>query len=71
LVIQKSVADQLGMTSFGTVHVAGMTGKVQCQMRRADTLQLGPMTVLRPTFMEMQLDGIVAGSPEPVVGILG
>ena len=42
-----------------------------CQFRRGKELSLGPLKVRRPLFMEMDVSGIVSGSPEPVAGIIG
>jgi len=44
---------------------------VRSQFRRAKTIQLGPVRMKDPLFMEMSIDGVVHGSPEPIVGILG
>jgi len=70
-VITKRLADELGMGAFGELYVAGVTQKVKSQFRRADHIQLGPVRMRRPLFMEMNIDGVVHGAPEPVVGILG
>jgi hypothetical protein len=35
------------------------------------TMQLGPLTMAAPLFMEMQLGGLVASPPGPVVGVIG
>lgn len=71
LVIEHSVANQLDMHAFGEMFVTGMGGSLRCQFRRARTLQLGPVSIERPLFMEMSLAGVVAGAPGPVIGILG
>ena len=71
LVIEQSIADELALSSFGEMHVAGMGGRLLCQFRRARELTLGPLTVQRPLFMQMSLSGVVAGAPGPVAGILG
>ena len=42
-----------------------------CRFRRAKKLRLGPITVDRPVFMEMDVGGIVSGSAETVAGIVG
>ncbi len=70
-VITKSLADELDLSSFGELYVAGVTQKVKSQFRRAATIQLGPVCMSNPLFMEMNIDGVVHGSPEPIVGILG
>ena len=70
-VITKKLADDLDLGAFGELYVAGVTQKVRSQFRRADSIQLGPVRMAAPLFMEMNIDGVVHGSPEPIVGILG
>ena len=71
LVVTPRAAKRLGLRAFGEVHVSGVSGRVPCQFRRGEDLKLGPLTLLRPVFMEMGLDGIVSGSKKPVAGIIG
>jgi len=70
-VIEKGLADELGLEAFGELYVSGMAAKVQCQFRRAETVEIGPMVMQKPLFMEMMLGGLVRGAPGPVVGIVG
>ena len=70
-VIEKAAADALGMAAFGSFHASGMIGHMQIRLRRCASIQLGPLTVQNPLFMEMQLGGLVTGGPGPVVGIVG
>ncbi|KAK9832838.1 hypothetical protein WJX81_005582 [Elliptochloris bilobata] len=71
LVIEPKAADELGLSSFGELHVAGIAGRVPCRYRRAASLAVGPLTMARPLFMEMALGGLVRGAPGPVIGIIG
>ena len=71
LVISGAAADRLNLRKFGEVWVSGVAGKVPCNFRRGDTLELGPITIDAPVFMEMSVGGIVSGSSEPVAGIVG
>ncbi len=71
LVIEQGIADELGLSSFGEMYVAGMGGRLLCQFRRAQELTVGPVSIQRPLFMQMSLSGVVAGGPGPVTGILG
>jgi hypothetical protein len=71
LVISSKAAAKLDLRAFGEVFVSGVAGKVPCRFRRAEELKLGPITIDRPVFMEMDVGGIVSGSSEPVAGIVG
>lgn len=71
LVITPKAAQTLGLRAFGEVHVSGVSGRVPCQFRRGKDLKLGPLTLKKPVFMEMRLDGIVTKPPKPVAGIIG
>lgn len=71
LVMEKSAADELGLEAFGELFVSGMAGRLRCQFRRAGSIQLGPLTMQRPLFMEMHLSGLVRNAPGPVTGIVG
>ena len=70
-VISGAAAERLNLRKFGEVWVSGVAGKVPCNFRRGDTLELGPITIDAPVFMEMSVGGIVSGSSEPVAGIVG
>lgn len=50
-VIEKAAADRLGMSEFGELYVAGMSGRIQARFRRARSLQLGPLTMDAPHFL--------------------
>jgi|TARA_B110000003_G_scaffold276574_1_gene324049 hypothetical protein len=71
LVITPKAAKTLGLRAFGEVHVSGVSGRVPCQFRRGNKLKLGPLTLQKPLFMEMGLDGIVSGASKPIAGIIG
>jgi hypothetical protein len=71
LVISGTAAERLNLRSFGEVWVSGVAGKVPCNFRRGASLELGPITIDDPVFMEMSVGGIVSGSSEPVAGIVG
>lgn len=70
-VIERAAADKLGLLAFGELYVSGMAGKIRCQFRRAETIEIGPMVMQQPLFMEMMLGGLVRGAPGPVIGIVG
>jgi hypothetical protein len=50
-VIEKAAADRLGMSDFGELYVAGMSGRIRARFRKARNLQLGPLTIDAPLFL--------------------
>ena len=50
-VIGKEAADRLGLQRFGGMAVSGMAGRLESCFRRADSLQLGPVTISNCLFM--------------------
>jgi len=71
LVLDKRVADDLNLSTFGEVHVSGVSQKVKCAFRRANELQIGKLKIEKPVFMEMDVSHIVSGCAERVTGIIG
>ena len=49
--IGKEAADRLGLQRFGGMAVSGMAGRLESCFRRADSLQLGPVTISNCLFM--------------------
>ena len=45
--------------------------QVKAHYRRGRAIQLGGLTIRRPLFLEMNLGGLVRGTPGPVVGVIG
>lgn len=52
-VIDKTVADELGMESIGSYKALGVGGLVDVCFRRASTLSLGPVEIIDPLFIEI------------------
>lgn len=73
LVIEKSVADELGLLAQGELHVSGVAGKSASCLRTADSIQIGPLKMDAPQFYEMGLGSLVSGGPDggKVVGVIG
>ena len=70
--ITKAAADKLGLERFGEVHVSGVgPSTVTSQFCQGSSLQIGPMTMAKPLFMELNISGVVSGAPGEVIGILG
>ncbi|CAK0743066.1 hypothetical protein CVIRNUC_001441 [Coccomyxa viridis] len=70
-VIGKEAADRLGLQRFGGMAVSGMAGRLESCFRRADSLQLGPVTISNCLFMEMDVGNLIRGAPGKVIGIVG
>lgn len=69
--IQKEVADQLGMAKFGEYSLAGVMEQCKSCTRQSETLQLGPLIMEKPLWMEMEVSSLVTGGPGKTIGIIG
>ncbi len=69
--ITKAAADKLGLERFGDLHVSGVGASVTSRFCQATSIQIGPMTMAKPLFMEMDISGLVSGAPGEIIGILG
>lgn len=70
LIISPQKARELGLYTFGEVHITGANGVVKSQYCRANTFQLGQLRITNPVFMEIPVSKLVKGDPI-VVGICG
>ncbi|CAI5518189.1 unnamed protein product [Closterium sp. Naga37s-1] len=68
--IEPAVADGLGLSSFGCVHTVTVHGPAECAFRRADSVQLGPLSISNALFVDVGGAALVQGV-KPVVGICG
>ncbi|CAI5987591.1 unnamed protein product [Closterium sp. NIES-65] len=68
--IEPAVADGLGLSSFGCVHTVTVHGPAECAFRRADSVQLGPLSIANALFVDVGGAALVQGL-KPVVGICG
>ncbi len=70
--ISADAADSLGLSSFGSTSYTGMGGDVTTtHMRRAGTLQLGPLTIDDLVFSEVFVERKTRMVGEKVAGVLG
>ncbi len=69
--LSKSSSTTLGLEHFGTRYVIGAGGKAKSSFVRAAKLELGPATVDRPTFIEIDTDGLSKLFARPIAGIIG
>lgn len=70
-VIKKEVADELGMATFGEYSLAGVMEQCKSRTRQCHRLSLGPLTMEKPLWMEMEIDNLVSGGPGRTIGIIG
>jgi hypothetical protein len=71
MVIDKQVADKLGMETFGEVPVVGVGGVLPGRFRQAKNFQLGPVTLKDAVFVEIDLRTISMAMGRKVAGICG
>ena len=69
--IDSTVAKQLGLETIGSASVAGVVAVAQYQFGRAKSLQVGPMTLANPLFLELDLAGFSKMLGLPIGGICG
>lgn len=69
--INPSAADATGMEAFGKVPVGGPGGLSLARFRQGATLTLGPLTLTKPVFIEMDLSGLSSHFGVQVAGALG
>lgn len=71
MVISGKKANEVDMHVFGEVFITGVEGKFKSRFRRGKCLQLGPLKIDFPVFIEAPSDDVVRGVTEAVSGILG
>lgn len=71
LAIDRADAEALGSTSFGRVPAIGVGGTVSASFHRAKTLQLGPLTLEQPLFVDLDLSFLDSVFGVNVGGIVG
>ncbi|MEQ8763097.1 MAG: retropepsin-like aspartic protease [Planctomycetota bacterium] len=69
--VRRSLADSLEMPFVGRSTTGAASGRFQSALRRGKSLQVGPMTLQRPLFSEMDLDALSARFGVELAGILG
>jgi len=71
LILDPRTGDDLGLDSFGSVPVGGVGGLVAGAFRRAGRFQLGPLSILDPVFVEVDLRFLEPAFGVPVAGVAG
>lgn len=69
--IKREVADKLSMATFGEYSLAGVMEQCKSRTRQCHSLSLGPLTMEKPLWMEMEIDNLVSGGPGETIGIIG
>jgi len=69
--VDKSVADKLGLPSFGHVRASGVGGTDMLRFRRGREFQLGPVTVDGFTYLELDLGPYSSYFKRDLGGIIG
>ncbi|CAI5980556.1 unnamed protein product [Closterium sp. NIES-65] len=59
--IEPAVADGLGLSSFGCVHTVTVHGPAECAFRRADSVQLGPLSIANALFVDVSETTVAHG----------
>jgi hypothetical protein len=70
-VITKQLADSLDLPKAGTSWLGMAAGAATAGVRTAQRVSLGPLTIERPVFLEMDLQAVSDASGTPIVGIIG
>jgi hypothetical protein len=70
-VLHTGAAARLRNSLVGAAPVTSFLGTVRCTVLRGESLELGPLTVAKPFFLEMDLGFVQEAMGEEVVGIVG
>jgi hypothetical protein len=71
MVIDPKVADRLRMPALGEVVAVGVAGMVKARFRQGETFALGPMTLVGPRYIELELGFLSEHFGVPIGGICG
>lgn len=69
--IDPKVADELGLENFGSLPAVGVAGAIQTSYRQGTSLQLGPMRLDDPLYVEIDLSFLALVFGVKVAGICG
>jgi hypothetical protein len=69
--IDPKAADELGLESFGSLPAVGVAGAIQTSYRQGESLELGPMLIDDPVFVEIDLSFLAPIFGVEVGGICG
>lgn len=69
--ISERAAAELGLEPFGEILAVGVGGKLTSPFHRAGSIDLGPVTLVEPLLMGLDLDFLEPHMGAPIAGILG
>jgi hypothetical protein len=71
MVIDQKVADRLGMPAVGEIVAVGVAGMTKTRFRMGGPLRLGPLTMSRARYLDLDLGFLTKAFGVPVGGIVG
>jgi hypothetical protein len=71
MVVDRKAADRVGMPALGEVHVNGVAGSETARFRLGETFELGPMTVSKLRYVDLNLSFLTQAFGVPIGGIVG
>jgi hypothetical protein len=71
MVLDNQVAERHGFAAIGSELTAGIVATSNMKICQADNFQLGPVTLKRPVFYEMDMSGMSAALGVKVAGVCG
>jgi hypothetical protein len=71
VVLDRTLADKLRLEKLGALPITSFLGTTRSAILQGTSIQLGPMTLTKPLFVEMELGFIRKAMGEDIVGIVG
>lgn len=69
--IDSKLGQTIDAPTLGSIPAVGVFGTIRMTVRRARTLNIGPLTIERPFVLEQDLSFLAPIHDEPILGILG
>jgi hypothetical protein len=70
-VLHREAADRLKLTPVGAGPITSVMGTARCRTLRGTSLEIGPLTLAKPFFVEMDLGFVRQALGKEVVGVVG
>jgi len=71
MVIDQQAADKLGMPAVGEIVAVGVAGTTKARFRMGGPFRLGPLTITRTRYLELDLAFLTQAFGVPIGGICG